>query len=483
MSQRGASQQAEDWVDLVCSSAANQPATWVALEAGAIKVTGSELVRSMLSASTRLRSSAGPVAVCTPDPIVHAVAVLGGLAAGRPVILIDAKHPAPTAVDAVYRGGATTIVGAALGEAEFVAGDALLGNDLLAPVRRPPTAHGTTFLTSGSTGSPKLVERSRGADLHGAMCVRLSGFPLGPGDRHWLSVPHASAAWITLVMGSLLVGATTVFAPFHAEIAEDFIREEQISSGYFVPTMLRLARSATGLDGPGWLSLRALMTGGEKLDDATQDDLARLFGTRLFMGYGMTEAPRVCQADPVDLRTHPGTVGRPTPLREIRIAAGDGEESMPCGEEGSILVRGPDLFRGYTGEAPSGSWHRTGDVGLVDADGYLYVTGRATRMLSIGGNRVSLDEIEAILRRHAAVRHVAAVAIDDPVWTYRVEAFLVLSDGVDAAGVEAWLRDRVAAYKVPRRFTVLDQLPVDASGKVSLSLLTSLGSGDVHTTA
>lgn len=472
MTPHKASPQAADWVDLVSASAGAQPATWVALEAGAVKVTGAKLARDMLSASARLRLSAGPVAVCSPDPIVHAIGVLGGLAAGRPVVLIDAKHPVPTVVDVLQRAEATTIVGAELGAIEHVSGEELLGNELLAPVRRPPTDHGTTFLTSGSTGSPKLVERSRGADLHGAMCLPLSGFPLGPGDRHWLSVPHSSAAWITLVMGALLVGATTVFAPFRPDLADEFIRERHISSGYFVPTMLRLARAATGLDGPGWLGLRALMTGGEKLDSGTQDDLTRLFSTRLFMGYGMTEAPRVCQADPVDLRERPGTVGRPTPLREVRIAGS--AEGVAAGTEGEILVRGPDLFRGYTGESPSTTWHRTGDLGRLDPDGYLYVTGRASRVLNIGGNRVSLDEIEALLRRHPAVRQAAAVAIDDPVWTHRVEAFLVLSGAADPGSVEAWLRERAAAYKIPRHFTVLDQLPVDASGKVSLSLLASV---------
>jgi fatty-acyl-CoA synthase len=339
-----------------------------------------------------------------------------------------------------------------------------------------PDARGTIFLTSGSTGRPKLVVRSRGADLHASLCLSLARFPIESGDRHWMAVPHASAAFLTLIMGSLLERATVVFAPFERDGVDRILTRHRISSVYLVPTMLRLARERDGLRGAGWDALRALATGGERLDDETAAVLLGRFRSRVFCAYGMTECPRVAEATLQEVAERPGTVGRPIALRRVKITAVDSDEPVDVGAEGEVLVGGPDLFSGYLGGPPAGDWHRTGDLGRIDDAGYLYITGRHTAVVNVAGNRVSTDEIAAVLRSHPGLAQAMVIAVQDAVWTNRLEAFAVRKPGcrLRADQVTSWLEERVARYQIPRGITFLDDLPTDSSGKVSLGTLHAL---------
>ena len=420
----------------------------------------------------------GAVSICEPDPISHTVAVLGALAAGRPALLIDARQPDAVLIDAVNQAGATTCVGRAVAGITNLSFEELIASppaDLRSPVASS-TDRGTIFLTSGSTGRPKLVVRSRGADVHASLCLPLARFPIGPGDRHWLAVPHASAAFLTLVMGSLIERATVVFAPFVRDGVDRMLAELRISSVYLVPTMLRLAREHDGLSGPGWDALRALAIGGERLDDETAAILHDRFLSRGFCAYGMTECPRVAEATLQEISERPGTVGRPIALRQVKIAPLDSGGGPAIGGEGAVLVRGPDLFSGYQGGPPVGEWHRTGDRGWIDKDGYLYITGRDTAVVNVAGNRVSTEEIGAVLCSHPDVAQAAVIAVQDALRTNRLEAFAVLKPGRRLSGedVTSWLEQRVARYQIPRRITFMEDLPTDSSGKISLSTLHGL---------
>jgi acyl-CoA synthetase (AMP-forming)/AMP-acid ligase II len=441
----------------------------VAVEADGRSLTIRQLRDAMLRAGRILREGDGVVAVRSADPLLHTVGVLGAVAAGRVAMLVDHRQPDDVVDEAIGRAGATTVVGdGGLSLADLEEADPVPA------VAADPAAPGSIFLTSGSTGRPKLVQRSRSADLHAAMCLRLAGFPIELGDRHWMCVPHASAAFLTLTMGALLARATVVFAPFDRDGVDAFLARERIASAYLVPTMLRLARERDGLDGPGWRGLRALMTGGEKLDLPTAEVLAERFAGRVFCAYGMTECPRLTQARFEDIVQRPGTVGRTIPFRHVRIASLDGHGDVPAGEEGEVLVGGPDLYDGYVGEPPVDGWHRTGDLGRVDADGYLFITGRASSVVKVGGNRVSTEEVAAQLRRHERVAQVAVIAVEDAVWTHRLVAFVVPAGELDADDLRAWAGEHLAAYKVPREVRRLDELPVDSSGKLSLTRLHAL---------
>jgi acyl-CoA synthetase (AMP-forming)/AMP-acid ligase II len=460
----------------VLQLAAPELADWVALEHGGTQVTIKELAGEMCRAAGALAGSPGVVAVSTPDPILHTVAVLGAVAAGRTALLVDPKQPDGLLADVAQLAGATTTVGRPVAGLPAVTADDLRAAPPAAPAPAPGDRIGSIFLTSGSTGLPKLVQRSRSADLHAAMCLRLAGFPIDLGDRHWLSVPYAGAPFLTLLMGSLLARATVVIAPFSRASVDQILREHRISSAYLVPTMLRLAREHDGLDGAGWRGLRGLMTGGEKLDDATARLLLERFPGRVFCAYGMTESPRLTQATLEEFVARPGTVGRTIPFRQARIVEPGGEGAVPAGQEGEVLVAGPDLFTGYVGQPPTGAWYRTGDLGRIDADGYLYITGRASSVVKVGGNRVSTEEVSAMLRAHDDVAQAAVIALDDPTWTTRLVGFVVARAGteLDATALRDWMAARQPGYKVPRAIHLLAELPVDSSGKLSLRRLEEL---------
>jgi acyl-CoA synthetase (AMP-forming)/AMP-acid ligase II len=468
-----------DWPSLVTLLASPEQPDWVALEHGDATMTIQELAAAMRRAAGALRGGSSVVAVSEPDPIAHTVAVLGAVAAGRVAMLVDPKSPDALLAEVVERAGATVVVGRPVPGVTSLGLSELLAAEPAEPAEKNPTDVGSIFLTSGSTGVPKLVQRSRAADLHAAMCLRLANFPIEPGDRHWLCVPYAGAPFLTLVMGALFARATVIFAPFVREEVDAFLAERRISSAYLVPTMLRLAREHGGLDGAGWRGLRALMTGGEKLDEPTAEVLLDLFEGRVYCAYGMTELPRPTEATFEEIRARPGTVGRTIPFRRVRIAEPGGDAAVPTGEEGEVLVTGPDLFAGYLGEEPVGEWYRTGDLGRLDDDGYLFITGRASSVVKVGGNRVSTEEVAAALRRHPAVGQAAVIAVEDPTWTNRLEGFVVLREGAaaEAGDLRAWLGERMPAYKVPRAMTFLDEIPVDPSGKLSLQTLKALVSG------
>lgn len=466
---------------MVTAMADGSQPNWVALEHAGRQVTIRQLSQSLLAAAAALADmDGGVVTVCESDPINHTIAVLGALAAGRPAVLADHRHPDVLLSNVIAETGATCCVGRQIAGPDCVSVDELLAS---ASTSRGPgdgaeplgsKSPGTIYLTSGSTGRPKLVVRSREADVHAAMCVALARFPIEPGDRHWLAVPYASAAFLTLVMGSLLKRATVVFAPFVRETVGYMLQEHEISSVYLVPTMLRLAREHDGLRGPGWDNLRGLATGGETLDDDTAAVLLERFRSRVFCAYGMTECPRVTEASLEEVAARRGTVGRPIPFRQVKISSIDGDVAV--GAEGEVLVRGPDLFSGYLGGAPAEEWYRTGDLGRVDHDGYLYITGRSSAVVNVAGNRVSTEEISAVLREHPDLAQAAVIAVTDHVWSNRLEAFAVLRPGrqLSEAQLTAWLSERVARYQIPRAVTFLDALPTDGSGKLSLRTLQGL---------
>lgn len=468
-----------DLASIVLDLAESSAPDWIALEHDDRRVTIRELSGSIRAiASTLSNQGHGAVAICEPDPIRHTVAVLGAIAAGRPALLVDTRQPASVLVDAATRVAATCCVG------RPVAGVPCLNSE--ESVRcldaEPPTQGarpddpGTIFLTSGSTDRPKLVVRSRSADLHASMCVPLARFPIEPGDRHWMAVPHASAAFLTLVIGALLQRATVVFGAFVRDGVDRTLNRLGISSVYLVPTMLRLAREHDGLRGRGWDGLRALATGGERLDDETATCLLDRFGPRVYCAYGMTECPRVAEATLEEIAERPGTVGRPIALRHVAIAPDDGSEQLGPGAEGQILVRGPDLFSHYHGGPAAEPWHRTGDRGWIDEDGYVYVAGRDSAVVNVAGNRVSTEQLGDLLRSHPAVAQAAVIAVRDEIWTNRLRAFAVLKPGSQLRDSEltAWFEQRVARYQIPREFIFLDDLPTDGSGKVSLRTLQGL---------
>jgi feruloyl-CoA synthase len=457
-----------DWARVILGLAEPGQPNFIAIEQDERRVTIRELAAGILRVAESLRGLDGVVAVSDADAIAHTTGVLGVVAAGGVPMLVDPSHPPALFADVVHRAACVMTISRSTPGVPHRSLDELLDAPA-EPLREPPSDRpGSILLTSGTTGTPKLVVRSRAADVNAALSMPLGGFPLGLGDRFLLCVTHAGAPFLTLLMGALVARATVVREPFVPGRMEAVLRRRDITCAYFVPTMLRLIREAEGFGGAGWRAMRALQTGGERLDaELTQELLRRLPG-RVHCAYGSTEIVNVTQARPGDLIDRPDTVGTANPLRRFRIVHPGSDDPVDPGHEGEVLASGAAMYSGYLGEDPAGPWYRTGDLGRVDDRGFLFITGRASGIVQVAGNRVSTEEVAAALRGHPNVEQVAVVAADDATWTTRLTAFVVPRDAaLELPELVAWLTERVPRYKIPREIRLVGELPLDASGKLA----------------
>ncbi len=391
--------------------------------------------------------------------------------AGRPALMVDSRVPDELLVKIYEQSGATVMVGRAVEGLPTLSGD-MSDEGVAGPLpAQSPDDINTMLLTSGSTGVPKIVQRSVGADIIATHNLKLLGYPLDLGDRYLLMVPYASVAFVTLVMGIIALRATVVVGSFSEELGQR-LADLRISGAYCVPTMLRLAQSRDGLEGAGWAGMKGLMVGGEHLDLDSRQRLARHF-PNAFMLYGMSEHPNMAFARAAELEHRPSSVGRLMPGREVRFVEPGTSNEVASGEEGQILMRGPEMFTGYVGDNPVGDWFAAGDVGRLDEEGFLYITGRVNDQVNVGGNRVSTVEVTALIDRHPDVLRSAVVPIDDPMWTTKLVAFVVRRPDttLETESLLAWLRTQTTAYRVPRKVHFLDSLPMDSSGKLSRQTL------------
>jgi acyl-CoA synthetase (AMP-forming)/AMP-acid ligase II len=192
-------------------------------------------------------------------------------------------------------------------------------------------------------------------------------------------------------------------------------------------------------------------------------------------GYGLTETGTATSTSPDDnFETVATTVGRPRPGFELRIVDSDGKD-LPSGEAGEVVIKGPTVMAGYLDDpdataatlSPDG-WLRTGDLGVLDDRGYLRIVGRIKDMFIVGGFNVYPAEIENALLRHPDVKQAAVIGIPDERMGEVGMAFVVTTSGDASAGadIQAWCREQMANYKAPRAVEIVDELPLNATGKV-----------------
>jgi malonyl-CoA/methylmalonyl-CoA synthetase len=237
------------------------------------------------------------------------------------------------------------------------------------------------------------------------------------------------------------------------------VRDHRASLFFGVPTMY--ARLAGSPRVGELAALRLAVSGSAPLPADLWHALAGGSGQRVLERYGMTETVMLT-SNPYDGERRPGTVGRPLPGVSVRLDPGTG----------GVEVRGPNVFAGYW-ERPEATaaaftadgWFRTGDIGEWSADGYLSLVGRATELIITGGFNVYPREVEDVLRAHPAVRDAAVVGHPDPEWGEVVTAYCV-GDWLPDGDLAAWCAPRLAAFKRPRRWIWVDDLPRNAMGKV-----------------
>jgi O-succinylbenzoic acid--CoA ligase len=305
------------------------------------------------------------------------------------------------------------------------------------------------ILTGGSSGEPRPVALSYGNFLFSAVG---SAFNIGvdPADRWLCCLPLNHVAGLSIVMRSVIYGTTAVLLPgFDTKQVATTLSSGGITVVSLVPTMLiRLLEAEADLSQP-----RAILIGGGPVPpDALREALDR--GATVVQTYGMTETcSQVTTLAPEDAERKLGSAGRPLLTTHVRI------------EEGEILVQGPTVARDAL---DTDGWLHTGDLGRIDDEGFLYVTGRRSEVIVSGGENVMPAEVEAVLLEHPAVADVAVVGRPDPEWQEVVCALVVASDGADPTEDElrAHCAVALAPFKVPKRFDFVAELPRTAAGKL-----------------
>jgi acyl-CoA synthetase (AMP-forming)/AMP-acid ligase II len=340
--------------------------------------------------------------------------------------------------------------------------------------------------TSGTTARPKIVPLTQ-ANLTASARHIATTLALGPSDRCLNIMPlfhiHGLMAAVT---ASLYAGASVACTPgFNAFRFFDWLAELKPTWYTAVPTMHQaiLLRAQHHRDQARRAGLRLIRSSSASLPPQVMAELEALFAAPVIESYGMTEAAHQMASNPLPPKPRkPGSVGLPAgPEIAIMDEAGN---FLPQGEAGEVVIRGPNVTRGYAdnpeanAKAFTKGWFRTGDQGYFDQDGYLFLTGRLKELINRGGEKVSPIEVDTVLMDHPAVAQVVTFALPHERLGEEVAAAVVLREG--ASATEQQLRDfaaaRLAAFKVPRKIVFLQEIPKGATGKLQrIGLAEKLG--------
>ncbi len=328
------------------------------------------------------------------------------------------------------------------------------------------------FLTSGTTSRPKVVPHSSaGITLAAQLLAR--GLELQPDDRCLVLSPIYNASGLNGgVLASLATGAS-FFAPTAFQPADVFRwLKEWKPTWISAPPALYQAIMDFAVrhpDVPRTHYLRFVRSVGAHLAGPLREQVERLLNVRFVQTYGMSEAPPIAMEPRRPDGRKPGAIG-PSAGPEIAIRDSGGKDQLH-GTEGEIWVRGGNVATCYwndpeaTRAAFRDGWFRTGDLGRLDADGYLYLTGRNSETINRGGEKIAPSEVEEVLAAHPAVRDVAVFSLPDPVLGEEIAAAVVVANPVAAVELQRFAAARLAAHKIPRRILFLDAIPRNATGK------------------
>jgi len=332
--------------------------------------------------------------------------------------------------------------------------------------------------TSGTTAAPKAaVLRHRHLLAYVLNTVEFGS--AADGDAALVAVPPYHVAGLANLLTNLYAGRRVVYlATFGAREWLETVRREQVTHAMLVPTMLaRIVAEVPGADA-GTPTLRSLAYGGSRAPRPVVERALRIFpGTGFVNAYGLTEtASSVAVLSPEDhraaltsddqaVRDRLGSVGRALPGIEFQVRAEDGEPAGP-GESGLVFVRGEQISGEYGGYSAldADGWFATRDRGRLDADGYLFIEGRADDTIIRGGENIAPAEIEDVLLAHPGIAEAAVVGVPDPEWGQRLVAVLV-GDG-DPAEIRQWVRDRLRSAKTPDTIVFRADLPKTDTGKL-----------------
>ncbi|WP_371583271.1 class I adenylate-forming enzyme family protein [Streptomyces sp. NBC_01314] len=366
---------------------------------------------------------------------------------------------------------------AVLAVAELDELDELAEGTVTEPDQAPvpdPSALALLIYTSGTTGVPKGVMLDH-ANIDAMVEMGHQALDVGPTDRCLLILPlfHVNGIVVSVLM-PLLVGASVVIAGrFDPRTFFDLVERERPTFFSAVPTIYGMLAALPEDVRPDTSSLRFGVCGAAPASAELLTRFEARYGVPLIEGYGLSEGTCGSTINPVAGPRRAGTVGLAFPGQEIRIVDADGIEVAP-GIDGEVVVRGANVMRGYLGrpdetaEVVIGGWLHTGDIGHLDAEGYLTLVGRSKDMIIRGGENIYPREIEDVLAGDPSVLEAAVIGVPDETWGEVVVAYVQPRPGstVDSEALKALCARSLTGYKRPTAFFVVKAIPKNAVGKI-----------------
>jgi fatty-acyl-CoA synthase len=357
------------------------------------------------------------------------------------------------------------------------------------PVSTEPDDLLRLMYTSGTTARPKGVMITHG-NLDAKCLAHVAGLGLGRADRGLLPGPlyHVGALDLTFTTLLYLGSYQRILRRFDAREVLDAIEQDRSTTVWLAPAMIKLLLDDETLAGRDLTSMRVIIDGGEKMPLPLIDRLLTAFPGAWFAdAYGLTET---VSGDTFlnkgQERNKLGSVGKPVFNIDLRVVRPDGTDAA-AGEEGEIVIRGPKVSIGYwrqpeeTAKSHREGWFHTGDVGVYDEDGYLYIVDRLKDMILSGGENVASLEVERVLYEHDAVVEAAVVGRPHERWGEVPVAFVALREGaaVEEDELLSFCGERLAKFKTPKAVTFVEALPRNPSGKVLKRELRELAAKEV----
>ncbi len=330
------------------------------------------------------------------------------------------------------------------------------------------------MFTSGTAGPPRAAMLSHWNLLSNIEQDISARDHIDCGDVVYGVLPLFHIFGLNVVLGvSLAVGATVLLVQrFDPATAAQSIVQRQVTAVPGAPPMWIAFSHFDELPSDTFASVRLAVSGASRLAPAVTDRMLEHFGLQIHEGYGLTEASPVVTSS-AGMPCRPGSVGRVLGGQTVRLVGDDGED-VPVGDAGEIWVRGDNVFLGYLNEPEASArvlvdgWLRTGDIAMVDDDGYLYLVDRAKDLIIVSGFNVFPGEVEQVLQSHPAVAEVGVLGVPHPHQGEAVKAYVVLADGadIDEDGLIDYACDYLARYKCPSKVIFVDQLPRNSAGKL-----------------
>ena len=329
--------------------------------------------------------------------------------------------------------------------------------------------------TSGTTGSPKGAELTH-SNIGSNVATTVEMFGLSKDDVIFGGLPLFHSFGQTCAMNAAIAsGASVTMLPrFEPGRALEIIDRDGVTMFMGVPTMYVAMLHHPDVDSTAAEKLRYGVSGGASLPVEVLNGVEAKLGAKLLEGYGLSETSPVASFNQPQNPQKPGSIGTPIPGVEMKLVDDEGNDIAASGERGEIAIKGPNVMKGYwnkpdaTAEVMRGEWFLSGDIAERDDDGYYFIVDRKKELIIRGGYNVYPREVEEVLYEHPAVMEAAVIGIADEEMGEEVCAVVAFKPEQSATEQELqdWTKERVAAYKYPRKVVIVDELPKTATGKI-----------------